>query len=1028
MKKIADIILSNKLIIIFTAILISAAGITSYKQLDVEAFPDVSPVLVQVFTVTDGLAPEEVEKYITYPVESAMTGIPGIKELRSVSNFGLSVVNIYFSDKTDIYFARQLVSERLSHAQENIPEGFGTPEMGPIATGQGQILYYYLKDTENKYSQIELRDIQDWNIKLKLQTIPGVAEVLGIGGWEKQFKVDIKQEALLKFNISINEIIKHIEGDNLNVGAQYIEKNGEQFIVRSEGLIENITQLETIIIKRTNNGLVRLKDVAEIHEGGSIRRGLQTRNGEEEIVAGMVIKLIDTNSSEVISAVEKEITEISKTLPEGVEIVIFYNQKELVQATVKTINTALLTGIILVIVVLIIFLKSLRPSLIVSLSIPFSIFSAFIIMHFTGMSANLMSFGGLAIAIGMIVDGSIVLIENIDKKIKSDISIPINKAITEAFAEIIKPVIFSVIIIIAVFIPLFTLDGVEGKTFKPLAFTVALAMGASLIYTVTLAPALSSYIMKRRIKSRETNKKSKLLTKTINIYEKINLTLLKKSYIAVIAAVILTGSGIAVYTTLGSEFTPKLNEGDIMVNLTFAPSASITESKRNVLLIEKQILKISEVSEVVSRIGRGEVGAHSAPVNVVHTNVLLKNKSEWRKGYNQEKIENEIRKILTVYPGVVANITQPIQLSVDELVGGVKAELALKILGDDLELLEEKSEEIIGIIQKINGAADVQMDQMTGAPQIRIVPDRIKAAAYGLELNEIQNTIKAAIGGVEAGEIFQEIKRYGIYVRYKSTQRDSIQEIKNLLITGNNGQKIPLSSVAEITSITGPRQILRENTSRFAAIQCNVVGRDIGSFVEEAKSIISRDVKLPDGYTLKWGGQFELQQKANKRLLIVIPVTLILIAFLIFYALKSVKNTILILINIPLALIGGIFSLKLGGLDLSVPASVGFISLFGIALSNGLVLITYMDELRLSGKNLNSAVTEAAIKRLRPVLMTAATTALGLIPLLASTGTGSEVQRPLAAVVTGGLITSTIVTLFILPSFYKIFHKKNKIT
>lgn len=1025
MNKLIDFVLKNRLLITILGLVVFAGGYLSYNKLPIDAFPDVSPSLVQIFTVTEGLAPEEVEKYVTFPVETAMNGLPNLQNIRSVSNFGLSVVNVYFDDGTDVYFARQVVNERLQEAREQIPEGFGDPQMGPIATGMGLVLFYYLDDTTGKYTLEELRTLQDWVIKFQLQTVPGVTEVLGIGGYEKQFHVVVDPNALLRYNIAINDLVEIIKKNNLNVGASFIEKDAEEFLVRSVGLATKIEDLENIVVKSEDGTPIFLDQIAEIKIGGAVRRGLQTRDGIGEIVAGQVIKLFGTNSSTVISAVEKKMEEINKTLPEGVNIVPYYEQKSLVEAAVNTVTAALLQGIVLVAVILIMFMGSVRPSIAVALSIPFSILFAFIGMEYFGISINLMSFGGLAIAIGMMVDGSIVLVENIDRvKKESDPDENFLHIVAKSSKEVLRPILFSIIIIITVFIPLFTLHGVEGKTFKPLAFTISLAMFGSLIFALTLAPVLSSFLLKNKLKKKTNGKKPKeniLVRVLLKIYDPIVKFFIRFRIAAVVLSVSILVIGVVIYPKLGSEFTPTLQEGTLVVKLALAPSVSLEESKKTALLVEKRVLEVEEVRRIVSRIGRGEVGAHTDPINSVEMYVLFKPEDEWRTGISQTELENEIRGKVENFPGLLTNFTQPIQMAVDELLEGVKAELAVKLFGDDLTALKAKAEEIAGVIRKVRGAADIQVDQVSGKPQLKITVDRHLIARYGLNLADVQEVIKTAIGGETAGQIFEGIKRFDIFVRFAPKFRNNEAVIKELLIGAPNGMKVPLSQVASIEELEGPRQITREQNQRFITVQCNVVGRDIVGFVKESQQKIDEQITLPVGYYTTWGGQYKLQQEANKRFAIVVPITLLIVFLLLFSSFNSLKNTMLIFINIPLALVGGIIALWLTDQNLSVPSSVGFIALFGIALQNGMVLVTYLNQLFREGKTIDEASITGAKLRLRPVLMTALTTMLGLLPLLIATGTGSEVQRPLATVVIGGLFTSTILTLIVLPALYKWF-------
>jgi cobalt-zinc-cadmium resistance protein CzcA len=1027
LNKLVDSALRNKLIVVLLLLGVISGGYWSYKKLPVDAFPDVSPALVQVFTVTSGLGPEEVEKFVTFPVEAAMSGLPKVEEIRSVSNFGLSVVSVYFEEGTDIYFARQVVGERLSEAREAIPEGFGEPEMGPISTGQGLVLYYNLIDTTGQYTLEELRTLQDWVVKYNLQTVPGVTEVLGIGGFVKQYQVNVDPDALLRYDLALHEVIERIKANNQNVGGQFIERNGEMFIVRSDGLAKDIPDIGRIVVSHEDGTPVFLEDIASVEIGGEIRQGLQTRNGEEEVISGMVIKLYGTNSSTVIQAVEEKLVEIEKALPEGVKIDPYYEQKTLVQSAVDTVTSALVQGIVLVALILLVFIGGFRPSVVVALAIPFSVLFATGAMKYFGISANLMSLGGLAIAIGMMVDGTIVMVENTDRLLRQAGPGESKTAvISRACREVVQPITFAILIVVLVFIPLFTLQGVEGKMFRPLAYTVSLAMFGSLLYALVGAPVFASLLMPRPKRKEnedgsETNREIWIVRLLVAIYKPIVALFVRVRILAIVLAVALMALGAWVFPKLGSEFTPRLMEGDIIANLTMAPSVSLEETKRNTMIAEKRLLQVPEIEQAVSRIGRGEVGAHADPINTVHMMVVLKPDSEWREGYTQVDVENAMREALEGMPGVQVNMTQPIQLSVDELIGGTKAQLAIKLFGTDLDVLKEKGEAIAAVVREVEGSADVQTGQVIGSPQIVVRPDREAIARHGLNLSEVQELIEAAVGGVEAGQIFEGVQRFDIYVRYQEDARDTIKDIRHLIVRTTEGVLLPLDEIAVIEEIVGPRQIVRENNQRYLEVQSNVVGRDIGGFVEEAQAAIDAQVELPPGYLVSWGGQYELQQEANKRLSVVVPVTLALIAILLYMSFGSLKNTGLILLNIPLALVGGIVGLWLTGENLSVPSSIGFIALFGIALGNGMVLVTYLNQLYREGKAINEASIEAACLRVRPVLMTAGTTLLGLLPLLLATGTGSEVQRPLAVVVIGGLVSSTILTLLVVPALYKWF-------
>lgn len=1022
-EKLIEFGLRNRLLMIVGAVLTMAGGYYTYQRLPVDAFPDVSPNLVQIFTVTEGLAPEEIEKYVTYPVEVAMTGLPGVEKIRSVSNLGLSVVNVYFEDGMDIYFTRQLVNERLQEAREQIPEGFGEPAMGPISTGMGLVLFYYLEDTAGEYSLEELRSIQDWVIKFHLQTVPGVTEVLGIGGWEKQYHVVVDPPALLRYDVTLGEVIERIEANNLNVGAQFIEKDAEEFVVRSVGLATGIADLESIIIKTVDGRPIFLRELAQVKIGGAIRRGVQTRNGSEEVVAGMVVKLVGTNSSTVIARVEEKLAEINRILPPGIRIVPYYEQKSIVEASVNTVTSALAQGIVLVTLVLLVFMGGLRPSLVVALAIPFSVLFACILMGYFGISANLMSLGGLAIAIGMMVDGTIVMVDNIDRRLReSDPDENKLSVVLRACVEVGRPIVFAISIIVIVFLPLFTLQGVEGKMFRPLAYTVALAMFGSLLFAVLQAPLLSYWLIPRRRHAKDEPPAEAFVVRLLlTLYQPMVKFFVRRRPAAVLLGVALLAAGAIIFPRLGSEFTPELNEGTIVARLTMAPSISLTESTRLTMIAERRLLKIPEVHEVVTRIGRGEVGAHTDPINSAEMYVLFKPEAEWREGVDQEAIEEAVRDRLANLPGVFVNLTQPIEMTVDELLEGVRAELAIKLFGEDLDLLKQKADEIASVVGKVRGAADTQVDQVSGTPQLIIRVDRQAIARYGINVEDVQNVIRAAVGGAVAGQVFEGIRRFDILVRYAPEARSTPEAIRNILIAGPGALRIPLEQLADVEEVIGPRQITREDSQRFISVQCNVVGRDIGSFVEEAQSAIDREVELPPGYLLTWGGQFRLQQEANKRLALVVPATLVIIFLLLFSSFNSLRNAVLILLNIPLALVGGVIGLWVCSENLSVPASVGFIALFGIALENGMVLVTCLNQLVRDGVPIDVASIRGACLRLRPVLMTAVTTALGLIPLLLSHGTGSEVQRPLAIVVIGGLVTSTLLTLLVLPALYRWF-------
>lgn len=1021
--------LKNRLLIIIAFVAICLFGKWSYDQLPIDAFPDVAPALVQVFTVTEGLAPEEVEQLVTFPVETAMNGLPDVENIRSVSNFGLSVVNVYFKDGTDIYWARQLVSERLNEAKEEIPEGMGEPELGPISSSMGLILFYYLLDETGTRTAEEMRTIQDWLIKFNLQTTLGVTEVLGIGGQERQYQIIIKPEKLIAYDITLSEIAEAVKSNNLNIGAQFIEKGQEEYVIRSIGLIRNIEYLEDIVIKTLeDNTRIYLRELADIKIGGAIRRGLQTLNGSQEVVSGMVIKLLGTNTSKVIKEVEDRLEKINAALPEGVKIVPYYDQKTLVEACIRTVMNALIQGIILVVLVLFLFIGGIGGSLVVIGAIIFSVLLAFVLMKIFGISANLMSLGGLAIAIGMMVDASIVMVENCDRhlKLSGESAQSKIKIILDACREMARPIIFAICIVIVVFLPLLSLQGVEGKTFRPLALTIIMAMAGSLLYAIIFAPAVSSFLVKRKKDSR-VSYGDKIIAFLRNIYKKPLVFCVRHKKITLMIVLVLAIIGFSMVFFLGKEFSPKLQEGTLLIRGTMAPSVSLDTARDTVFLVEKQLLKFPEVTRVVSRVGRGEVGAHSDPVNNTEMIVNLKPRSRWVTAKTQEELFEAFSNKLQKFPGIKLNFSQPIEATINEILSGVKSDLAIKIFGEDIEQLKILGREVSEYIREIPGAADVQIDQVSGTPQLLITPDPHKIAQYGLTMEEVQTTIRTAIGGEVVGQVFEGVKRFDIYLRYRKEDRVDKDAVGRLLIHAPDGSRVPLAQVSEIREVIGPRQITREKNQRFLTVQANIRGRDIGSFVEESQKVLNKNVDFPPGYIVEWGGDFELQQKANARLAVVVPITIGLISLMLYSSFNSIAKASLIILNIPLALVGGIIALLLTGQNLSVPSSVGFIALFGIAVENGLVLVSHIGRLRLEGKCMGDACIQGASDRLRPVLMTAITTGLGLMPLVFSTGTGSEVQRPLAIVVVGGLISSTFLTLFAIPAFYGWFVKKERV-
>ncbi len=1022
MRKLIDFVIGNRLLFVMLGVVVFGAGYYSYRTLPVEAFPDVTPSLVQVFTATEGLAPDDVEKYITYPVEVAMNGLPGLKYTRSSSSFGISIVSVYFEDGTDFYFARQLVSERLQHAREAIPEGFGEPEMGPISTAMGQVLLYMVEDESGEYGPEEVRTIQDWMIKFNLRTVPGVTEVVTIGGQVKQFQVLVRPADLLRFDLTLQQVVDAVRANNSNVGAQYIVKNSQEYVVRSIGLASEIGDLERIVLKSESGTPVYLANVAEIVIGGAERRGLATVNGRGEAVVGMVLKLFGANSSEVISAVKQRIAQINETLPPGIKVVTFYDQAELVDKCVGTVSNALLLGMVFVILILVAFMGGVSPSLVVALSIPFSILFAFIWMRLLGITANLMSLGGLAIAIGILVDGTIVVVENIEQKLRaSGQRRPSPAMISGAVAEVGRPIVFAITIVIIVFLPLFTLQGVEGKTFKPLAYTVCLAMAGSLIYAIVLAPLAASLFLSSGKTGGRLGKISASLDRLAGRYENVLHRLAGRGKLVAWSASGAILLGLVAFPFVGSEFVPRMHEGDLMIRGVMAPSISLDEARGMCLRFERSLMReFPEVTRVVSRIGYGEVGAHAGhPPNNAEIFVSLKPRSQWVSAGDPDELYTMMGHRFEDFPGMRLSFTQPIAASVDELLTGSKSEIVLKLFGPDMDVLSSKAGEIEQVILGIEGAADVEKEQVTGTRQLRISVDREAIARYGLNVQDVQSVIGTAVGGQTVGQVFEGVARFDILVRYPPGDRRSKEDIADILVAGPGKLRVPLAQLASIEEMSGPMQIMRENGQRFTKVMCNVRGRDIGSFVAEASRAVEEQVKLPAGYLMTWGGQFELQQQANHRLMLVVPVTLMLVFILLYASFNSLRKALLIMLNLPLALVGGVVALWLTGENFSVPASVGFIALFGIALENAMVMVGSIGNRIKGGQPMAQAAVQGAVARLRPVLMTAATTTLGLVPLLFASGTGSEVQRPLAVVVIGGLISATVLTLFVLPSVYR---------
>jgi len=938
----------------------------------------------------------------------------------------MAVIYVYFADDIDIYFARQIVAERLASAGAELPELHEQPGLGPISTGLGEVFMYYLTadstvDTEGKPLDAYLREINDWVIKYQLQTVPGITKILSMGGHVLQYQIKLNPYALNKFGLALEDVVDGVTENNRNAGGQFLVLGSEEYLVRGIGLIEKRDDLRNIQLKVISGTPVRLGDVAEVDFGREIRRGVVTRNGGEEIVAGIVMKLYGENTSDVIERLNTRIPEIQSSLPPGVNLVPYYDQSALVNNALQTVRDALWQGAILVILVLALFLGNIRSAFIVALALPICALVAALCMGAAGMSANLMSLGGIAVAIGMLGDASIVIVENISRYLadKNNQTRSKSEIIIAACREVARPIIFSVSIIIMVFLPLFSLEGVEGKMFSPMAFTITFALLGSLLAALVFAPVLSLFLLRRR-----ERKEFILLTVLKRMYRPLLGWVVRRRVIVFVATIIVFAGSLALIPSLGTEFIPTLEEGVIQINVTLAPSISLEKATATIMKLEREILKFDEVDQTIAKVGRPEAGSHPHPVNFANIQLRLKPEEEWRTYQNKAALVEALNARLSEYPGIQLSFTQPIQNLFDELLSGVRTQLAIKLYGEDLDILRLTAEEIEGVIKPVEGLVDLSTEQSFGQPQVQIVTDRDACARYGVNVTDILEVVELAIGGEVIDQIFLNTRRFGIHVRFDESHRNSPEAIKNLLIHTSGGVPIPLSQVAQVKTLVGPIQINREKNQRRWVISANVRGRDMGSVVGDIQQLIKNNVKLPAGYYLEYGGQFENQQRAMRRLGIIVPITFGIIFLLLYMSFGSLRCAALIFINVPLALIGGILGLYLTGEYLSVPASVGFIALFGIAVQNGLVLVSYINQLRKDGLSSAEAIMQAGMLRLRPVLMTALTTILGLVPLLLSHGMGSEVQRPLAVVVVFGLLSSTFLTLILIPALYGWFAPK----
>lgn len=1019
-NRIIEFSLKQRLLVVAMVVLVAALGFYSLNNIPIDAFPDVTNIQVQILAEAPGLSPVEVEKLVTFPIEVAMNGLPRLTEVRSISKFGLAVVTVVFEDGVDIYFARQIVLERLQRVKESLPPTVPDPEMGPITTGMGEIYQYFLES--DSLDLMGLRTIQDWIIKPQLRTVPGVTEVNSFGGLVKQYHVLVDPIKLLSFNLTLQNIFEAVEKNSSVAGGNFLEHASEQYIIRGIGLAQTIGDLENIIVKNEGGTPIYIKNVAKVSVGPEVRQGAVVMQGRGEVAAAIVMMLKGENSRKVIQRAKAKVEEINKTLPPHVKIHPYYDQTELVNKTITTVRTNLLEGGLLVIAVLLIFLGDVRGGLIVASSIPLSMMFAFIGMEWLGVSANLMSLG--AIDFGMIVDGSVVMVENFERKLlHKDPNKTTLQVIEDAAKEVGRPILFGILIIIAVYIPILTLQGIEGKMFTPMALTVGMALIGSLILTLTFVPVVSSLVLKEKTNHTEP----RIIHWIRRFYTPLLERAMKRRFITLAIAATVLVISFALVPFLGTEFIPELDEGSILVQPIRMPSISLTESIEMEKKIQQIIMQFPEVEFVVGRLGRPDIATDPMGVNLSDIYVTLKPKSEWKTAKTKDELVEKMVAELKHVPGVNYNITQPIAMRVDELVSGVKTDIAIKLFGDDLKVLKEKADQIAEVVRGVPGAADVITEQISGQPYLNIYIDRNAIARYGLNVTDVQRVIEIAIGGKVATEVFEGQMRFGVLVRYPEGKRGDIQAIQNTLINLPSGGTIPLSQVARIAAEEGPVQVSREFGQRRIVIECNVRSRDIGSFVAEAKQMIESAVKLPAGYYITWGGQFEHQESATRRLLIVVPLSIFIIFVLLFTAFGNIRHSLLILLNLPFALSGGLFALLIRDLHLSVSASIGFIALFGVAVLNGVVLISYVNQLLKEGHELEFAIIKGASDRLRPVLMTALVASLGFVPMALSQGTGAEVQRPLATVVIGGLITSTLLTLFVLPVIYSwIEQRKHK--
>lgn len=1014
--------LENRFIVMLLAVVLMGVGVVSVASLPLDAVPDLTNVQVQVLTTSPALGPVEVEQFITFPVENAMSGLPHVSEIRSISRIGLSAVTVAFEDGTDIYWARNLVNERLQQARENIPPGMGDPQMGPIATGMSEIYQFEVRAKPGyKYSLMDLRTILDWQIAFQLRSVPGVIEVNTFGGELKTYEIQVDPHKLLNYDISLSTVFQALQENNANAGGGYIVHGAEQRLIRGEGLVSSLDDIRNIVLDNRSDGTaIRVADVAEVKFAPMLRQGAVTRDGNREAVTGMVMMLMGGNSRQVVADVKKKIGAIESTLPKGVYIDTFYDRTELVEKTIHTIAENIGVGVTLVIIMLFLLLGDVRAGLIVAAAIPLSAMCALIAMKVAGVSANLMSLG--AVDFGVIVDGAVVMIENAVRAASAHLRETGDKRVPKSVflkssQEVGTPILFAGLIVIIVFLPILSLQGVEGKMFRPMAFTFMSALTGALILSVTVMPVMASLFLVRSVSSQDT---------WLVIW-------LKRSYvpllrIAMAHPVIMLGSSVGVFAVsvlvamqFGVEFVPKLDEGDLAIQAARLPSVSLETSLQMTSAMERTLLKFPQVESVISKTGRPEIA--NDPMGVHQTDVLIRMKPphEWPEPIDKNTLIEQMQAALErEVPSNAYSFTQPIELRVQELVAGVRSDVGLSLYGDDLDVLKAEGDRIVRVLSQVPGAADVQAQQIAGLPYLRMIIRRDAISRYGINSSDVLNAINT-IGGMPVGEVFEGQRRFPMQVRISPERREDTDKLRELKIDDPQGRQIPIAQLADIRMEDGPSEISRHAIRRRLLIQCNVRGRDLGGFVAEAQKIVNQQVELPAGYSLEWGGQFKNLQQASQRLMIAVPVALFLIFSLLYVTFNSVKLTLLIYLNVPIAATGGIFALWLRDMPFSISAGVGFIALFGIAVMNGVVLIEHVRHLREHGHDARSAVLTGAMDRLRPVFMTATCGALGFVPMAVSGSAGAEVQRPLATVVIGGLLTCTLLTLLVLPAIYRWF-------